>query len=378
MNEHRLHIIAFDNPYPPYYGGAIDVFYRIQALAKTGVRITLHCFYKGILQRAEELESLCEKVYYYHRQTSWVQQLHILPYGVQSRRNKDLLENLLADNAPILFEGLVSCALFAHPALRNRRKYFRECNIEHDYYHALGKASPILWKKLFFHIEAERLRLFERHLRKAQGIFSLAHQDEDYFKKNYPTVPTIYAPCFHGHNEILHATDTDHPYILYHGNLAVAENHKAALFILRHIAPALPYPIVIAGNQPSEALKQEAERCPNVTIKSNPDGKTMQTLIGNARIHLLITFQNTGIKLKLLNVLFTEGHVVVNPTMTEGTDLNPLCHVGTDAEQLIQWCHTLFDKTLSKAETDQRLQQLNASYNDITTAQKMVKIIFEQ
>ena len=378
MNEHKLHIIAFDNPFPPYYGGAIDVFYRIQALAQIGVKITLHCYYKGELHRAKELESLCEKVYYYPRNTSWTQQLHILPYGVQSRKHKDMLQHLLADDAPILFEGLVSCALLAHPALRNRRKYFRECNVEHDYYHALGKASPALWKKLFFHIEAERLRLFERHLSKAQGIFSLAHQDEEYFKKNYPTVPTIYAPCFHGHSQMLHPTNTDRPYILYHGNLAVAENHKAALFILRHIAPFLPYPVIIAGNNPSEALQQEAKRCENVSIISNPDAKAMQTLIGNARIHLLITFQNTGIKLKLLNVLFTEGHVVVNPAMTEGTELNPLCHVGANAEELIQWCKTLFDQKLSKAETDQRMQHLNASYNDISTAQKMVKIIFEQ
>ena len=31
--DHHLHIIAFNVPYPANYGGVIDVFYRIKALA---------------------------------------------------------------------------------------------------------------------------------------------------------------------------------------------------------------------------------------------------------------------------------------------------------------------------------------------------------
>ena len=104
----------------------------------------------------------------------------------------------------------------------------------------------------------------------------------------------------------------------------------------------------------------------------------MQTLIRNARIHLLITFQGTGIKLKLLNVLYTEAHVVVNPLMVEGTELTELCHIGNDDEQLIALCTSLFEKPMDKKALSNRLQQLNASYNDAASAKIIYQTIFKQ
>ncbi len=38
----HLHIIAFDIPFPPDYGGVIDVYYKIKTLSEAGVRIHLH------------------------------------------------------------------------------------------------------------------------------------------------------------------------------------------------------------------------------------------------------------------------------------------------------------------------------------------------
>ena len=36
MDQH-LHIISFDIPWPPNYGGVIDVFYKIKTLSEAGV-----------------------------------------------------------------------------------------------------------------------------------------------------------------------------------------------------------------------------------------------------------------------------------------------------------------------------------------------------
>ena len=376
MAVKKLHIICFDIPFPPSYGGVIPVFYRIKALHQLGVHIILHCFYKGEIGDTAPLEAMCEKVYYYPRRMSFLQNLSFKPFGVKSRTDKQLLERLLQDDAPIFFEGLVSCGLMSHPLLRNRGKYFRECNVEHDYYHALGRATSLWWKKLYLHIEAERLRWFERTIRNAQAIFTLAHQDERHFQATYPSVPTIYFPCFHGHTEIVPPTDSSTPYILYHGNLAIAENHKAAMYILQHIAPRVPYPFIIAGNKPSAELEHEVALHPNATLIASPDEPTMQNLIRNARIHLLVTFQGTGIKLKLLNVLFTQAHVVVNPLMVEGTELQDVCAIGTNEDELVQLCMERFDQALTQAQLDQRLQQLRQTYNDAKSAQIIYNTIF--
>ena len=55
MPVKRLHIICFDIPFPPSYGGVIPVFYRIKALNKLGVWVILHCFYKGVKGETEPL-----------------------------------------------------------------------------------------------------------------------------------------------------------------------------------------------------------------------------------------------------------------------------------------------------------------------------------
>ena len=35
----KLHIVSFDVPFPPNYGGVIDVFYKLIELKKLGVEI---------------------------------------------------------------------------------------------------------------------------------------------------------------------------------------------------------------------------------------------------------------------------------------------------------------------------------------------------
>ncbi len=44
MPDKHLHIISFDIPYPPNYGGVIDVYFKIRTLHELGIKIHLHCF----------------------------------------------------------------------------------------------------------------------------------------------------------------------------------------------------------------------------------------------------------------------------------------------------------------------------------------------
>ncbi|MDD3107200.1 MAG: hypothetical protein PHP65_05330 [Bacilli bacterium] len=90
MDDLHLHIIALNIPYPANYGGVIDIFYKVKDLYNNGVKIILHCFDYGRGEQPE-LEKYCEKVYYYKRNTSFINSLQSTPYIVQSRKNKQLL-----------------------------------------------------------------------------------------------------------------------------------------------------------------------------------------------------------------------------------------------------------------------------------------------
>ena len=371
----HIHIIVFDIPYPATYGGAIDVFYRIRALSELGVQITLHCFYKGELTHYPQLESLCREVYYYPRKTSWRQMLKVRPYAVTSRTTPDLLQRLLQDADPILFEGLVSCALIDHPLLGGRKKYLRECNIEHDYFRSLGKVARTAANKFYYFADALKLRLYERKVRHATAVFSIAHQDEEHFRTHYPEVPVIYLPASHPDDQVK-VPEGLGKYILYHGNLDVSENYDAARLIAQHVAAQMPEtPFVIAGRYHNHALDHLAAKYPNVRLVTNPDSTQMRKLITDAQIHLLLTRQATGLKLKLLNVLYNGRHVVVNDKMVIGTELAPLCHV-VDKTNVADVCRQCMTVPVTKAEQTQRAQYLAQHYDNQQLGQTLLSNLF--
>ena len=371
----RLHIISFDIPYPANYGGAIDVYHKLVALHQAGVEVTLHCTYKGTQVHYPELERLCQKVYYYPRKTGVPALLTLEPYGIVSRRSEQLLINLMADDAPILFEGLVSCGLMADPALEGRNKIFRECNIEHDYLRALGKASRSLSKKLFYYVEAWKQERYESVIAHASSIAAVAHQDEQHFRDRFPQVPTYYIPSFHA-GKTVQAQSGKGEYVLYHGNLELAENENAALFLLREVVPALPeVRFVFAGRNPSALLRSAVEALPNASLEASPDDEHMQRLIREAHIHLLPTFQGTGLKLKLLNVLYDGRWVVVNPQMVHGTDVAPLCTIAPSAAEMVSTCRALMAQPFTQHDIQERQTLLGQIYSNDTNLQTLLQLL---
>ena len=89
--DRHINIISFDVPYPPNYGGVIDVYYKIKALYNAGIKVHLHCFEYG-RGSAMELNTICEEVFYYKREKMWKGFLSDKPFIVQTRNNK-LLKN---------------------------------------------------------------------------------------------------------------------------------------------------------------------------------------------------------------------------------------------------------------------------------------------
>src|SRR5690348_14379175 len=115
MNSGKLHIIAFDIPYPPDYGGVIDVYYKLKALSEEGISIQLHCYEYGRTE-SNELNQYADNVFYYPRRNSKSLLFNTYPYIVLSRNSAELKKNLMKDDYPVLMEGLHSTYLLNDPA----------------------------------------------------------------------------------------------------------------------------------------------------------------------------------------------------------------------------------------------------------------------
>lgn len=373
MDKH-LHIISFNIPWPANYGGVIDVFYKLKALHAAGVKIILHCF-EYERPKARHLETCCERVIYYRRRTGLVPNLSLLPYNVNGRKDKHLIHNLLKDEYPILFEGLHSCYYLADPRLKHRLKLFRECNIEHDYYRQLAIAEHRLVRKCFFGIEAWRFRAYQQVVAHADRVIAVSATDADYLRRVFPGKPVEFMPCFHA-NDAITAQPGQSDFILYHGKLSVVENERAALFLIRSVFSQLETPCILAGMDPPASLLAAAAPYPHITIEPNPSAGRMETLIRNAQIHMLVTFQATGLKLKLLNSLFAGRHTVVNSAMLAGSGLEDLCHVADTPEEMIRTCRRLIDQPFTPQLIAARSQRLFPVYSNTYQGERLAQLIF--
>ena len=321
--DKHIHIVSFDIPYPPDYGGIIDVFYKIYYLHKAGYKVILHCFQYKDKKASEVLERYCEKVYYYRRDLSFKKHLSFLPFTVYSRMNKELLHNLLQDDYPILFETLHCAYYIQDKALKNRKKILRLSNIEHHYYYHLFLSEKNLLKKIYFLIESIKLYFFEKNaFHYADVILPVTHKDKEYVNAYYSNKTNILLPCFHPYvNNSICLGKGD--YLLYHGNLSVAENYDAAEFLINKIAPKVQIPIIIAGKNPPSFLIKKAQKYDHIQIVENPEEEEMKQLIQNAQIVWLYTNQATGLKLKLIYSLFTARFIISNDKMLAGTSIKP-------------------------------------------------------
>ena len=370
MNNH-LHVISFDNPYPPNYGGVIDVFYKLKALQQAAVKVTLHVFEYG-RNRNPTLEEICDTVYYYPRRTFVNPFSGTLPYIVSTRNDVQLLQNLLADEAPILFEGLHSCFFLNHPDLANRKKLVRMHNIEHDYYRKLEDVEGNFFKKYFFSKEADRLEKFESVLTHATVIFAISPNDKKALEKRYHQVKLL--PAFHANTQLTNRCGMGN-FAFYHGNLSVGENDEAAKFLVTQVFNRLQYPLIIAGNNPSSALKTLVEAHPHITLLQNVSTEKITELTQQAHINVLPTFQNTGIKLKLINVLFQGRWVLANKTMVENTGLENLCVVANSAEDMCIEINKLIQETFVEQELQKREKVLNTFFNNNNNIHPILRII---
>ena len=371
MKEQQLNIISFDVPFPPNYGGAVDVFYKIIALHKLGVKIYLHCFEYG-RGKQNELNKYCESVTYYQRDKSKAKLLSKLPFVVATRKNEKLLRNLNKNEYPILIEGLHNCWFLDELKPSKRFVAVRTHNVEHDYYKGLAKVEKSLFKKQFFLSEAKKLKSFESVLKKADLLLSISPNDTGYFNSKYKNAK--YLPAFHSGEEVT-AKIGRGDFALYHGNLGVGENNEASLYLI-DVFSKLEYPLVLAGSDPSKELIKKVTQFKNVSLSGNISFTEMENLIADAHINILPTFQPTGIKLKLLSALYKGRFCVANKYMVQNTGLEEACYEANTPAKFRKIVIELMEQEFKLEDLELRNKVLLDKFNNFDNAKTLVEFVF--
>jgi hypothetical protein len=344
LSVSTLHIVSFDVPIPPDYGGVIDIYYRYKALKSLGIRLILHCFEYGRGQN-HDFKEIADEVYFYKRKKSVLKQFTRLPFIVASRNSEILVDRLSKDCFPIIFEGHHCSGLLNHDKLKGRFKIVRIHNIEWKYYKGLANSSKVYWKKLYYLAESKKLKMYEDNLRNANALFCLNESDLNYYQKLNEN--TFFLPIGIDF-EFSHLSDKIDNFVLFHGNLSIEENEHALRWILDAFKKyKLHKKLIVAGKKPSKKLISYLEKFEFVQLIENPKREEMYKLIESAEIILLISFQNTGTKVKLIQSLLRGNRCIANSTILYGTNLDQFCEVIDNQKQLIDKINTTSSTMIS-------------------------------
>lgn len=370
MSNH-LHIVCLDAPSPPDYGGAIDMYYKIQALAETGKKIILHYFDYNPLRNANGLENFCEAIYTYQRKSIFKSLPLSQPFIVESRINNELIERLNKDDYPVLPEGLHCSGII--PFLNNKERVaIRMHNEEASYYHHLVKTEQSFFKRKYFLQESRLLKRYQQNLDKKIKLACLSETDMEIFKDEYDFQNINFIPCFIPWQK-LSINEGIGKYCLYHGNMQVSENEEAATWLIRNVFSQLNVPFVIAGKGISKKLVTEASLYKNISLINNPSISEIDGLIRNAHINVLPSMNNTGVKLKLLNALLNGRHCITNYNGVKGSRIIHGVIVKEDTGAWIETINDLMTKPITSEDIGNRTAILHL-YNNQQNAAMLIAL----
>ncbi|MEO6915698.1 MAG: glycosyltransferase [Chitinophagaceae bacterium] len=372
--EKHLHIVCLDVPYPVDYGGVFDLFYKIKSLSEHGVKIHLHCFEYGRGEQTE-LEKYCVEVIYYPRNKGHKGFSTEIPYIVASRSSKSVADNLNKDNYPVVLEGIhCTYPLFAGQ-LKKKKVYVRLHNVEHTYYRHLCRHENSLLKKIYFFRESRLLKRYEASIANKASFITVSEKDMLSYKEYFHSRNISYLPVFTPFQEV-HSEEGSGNYCLYHGNLSVAENEKAAIWLLEKVFARMDIPFIIAGRNPSARLQRIAEVSANTCLIANPDEQEIGDLIARAHINVLPSFNETGIKLKLLHALFKGRHCVVNDQAVRDSAIGAACHVANTPDEITAVIRNLFTDPFQSEDIRFRKKLLTGHYNNDRNAEQLIALIW--
>ncbi len=376
MAERYLHIITHDVPWPADFGGVMDLFYKIKILHQNGIKIYLHCFVNKRLPQ-EELNKYCEAVYYYERQKNASHFSFRLPLIVSTRRSAELLLNLQKDNYPVLIEG-IHCSYHLYKGkLINRIALLRLHNAEFEYYHHLALHEKNLFRKFYYQHESRLLKNYENQLAKKVKIAAVSDHDVNVYQQLFSAPNIKHLPVFLPYLKAA-GKEGIGCFCLYHANLSINENEAAAIWLLQQVFNAIEVPFVIAGKNPSQKLAFLAREHPHTCLVANPSDKELHDMIAKAQINILPSFNNTGVKLKLLNALYNGRHCLVNKAGVEGSGLDTLCTIAEDADDFKTAIKYLYAIPYVIEENEKRQQRLQHLYDNQKNADKLIEIFWSE
>jgi len=162
-------------------------------------------------------------------------------------------------------------------------------------------------------------------------------------------------------------------YCLYHGNLSIGENERAAIWLLRRVFAQIKMPLVITGKSPSKKLEKLVHFYQHACLVGDPSRSELQDLIRKAQINILPSLTDTGIKQKVFDALQYGRHCVINTNMEVGAPWTDSCHVASDASEMGELVNKLFTTPFTEKMIREREDRLKHWHDQLDPIEALIK-----
>lgn len=373
MNERSLHIISFDNPFPPGYGGVIDVFYKVKALHSIGIKIHLHCFVDEIPADISVLEKITETVFFYKRKNKVWSHFQSKPFSIHSRFSDELITRINQDNFPILFEGLQTTSMLKHFKTKSRKLFLRLHNNEEKYYLGISKSEQNSLKKFIYWLESKKYKHYQKSVfNQFEKVFTLSETEN--YEVNRTSNNSTYVPVFHGNSKVNRLSEKGE-FALYHGDLRISDNKKAVDFLISVFKDLPEFKFVIASKSGRKEVENQIKNASNISFVQADDQSKLNELFEQTHLHVLCSFQQSGTKLKVINSLFNGRFCLINSNMVDDKQIQKLCSLAETKEEFKSAISDLMQKPFILDEN--RIHVLNGILNDVENAKIIANSIFK-
>jgi len=372
MNK-KILILSPDVPFPDNYGGALDMWKRVEYLKGMGFSIHLVSLYRDDSRLKQFEASEQYKVVDVHvpvkYQPSFSLKMLWYPAAmtIRSIGRADLRrikQQLLSHYDYALIENSKSILTFSelkrHIAIRFDKVYVRMQNCEWEYYEYMANAETSLLKKIFYTTESIKFRLSEKKLaedKSVDGLLFISERDKNFYGPQVQK--SMVLPVFLSPTEKEVSFSTRKNLLLFIGNLELSDNVAAVEKLCGYLKDWLKvHPdckLVIAGKNKSGVNPFASFDAENIEVMFNIPHDKKEQLIEDAKVFCSFSMNPAGVKLKTLEGASAGLPILANNNACDGSGLESVVmNIDNESKAVIfaQLDQVMGDMSLFKEMSD--------------------------
>lgn len=320
----RIAVVSGFIPYPPVFGGAIDIWERIKGLHALGHTVDLIVTDKNNPTQAQltEMALYTNCFFYARRQNKWQQLFFKLPLQMLSRKS---LSSIQINKT---YDLVILESEFCWPITLNKTINYKKCvvrvhNIEHHYFKSLGKSARTLKEKIYYKIEALKIKQFSTLIfNKVNKLWFISK--DDLKRVNLPN-KSVFIP-FPINDAFISPEVKPEENVVFMGSLFMQNNIFGLDWYLQNVHPLLikqlpKYHFYIIGSlkEDNPEIQKKYNNIPKVTFVVNTP--CLKAFYQKASVFINPMFHGSGVKVKSVNALVNGLPLVSTAVGAEGIGL---------------------------------------------------------